>query len=240
MAASSSTIVAPTFTPALQPPPGVISNPDYPDSLKHIPIIILELWLTLITITYGLRAYARAYIRRIWTYEDVLVAIAWVGTVAYCAIYRIGLSHHGGKHAGDITSDEANEAAYWIHVMVIEYGFTICIIKISILCLYRRIFSPIRWNRFDVAILSLIVITTTFYVITCFFKIFECSPREKIWNKSIPGHCFRLNTILSYSGGFNALTDFLILMLPIHAVSKLQMDRRKKIRVVLAFTLGLR
>jgi hypothetical protein len=70
-------------------------------------------------------------------------------------------------------------------------------------------------------------------------KIFECSPRDKIWDKSLPGKCFQIKWVLNISGGFNTVTDWMILLLPIHAVSKLQTDRPKKILVILAFTFGM-
>lgn len=114
-------------------------------------------------------------------------------------------------------------------------GFT----KITVLMLYRRIFVAHRWCWFDISILSLITILACFYGITTFFKIFECSPRAKIFNMALPGHCYNVGTILKTSGAFNTITDFLILLLPVHAVHKLQMTRQKKILVVLVFTFGL-
>ncbi len=70
-------------------------------------------------------------------------------------------------------------------------------------------------------------------------KFSSVNPREKIWNKSVPGKCIQMAWILNISGGFNTATDYLILLLPIHAVRKLQLNRTKKVIVVLAFTFGL-
>ncbi|KAL1612589.1 hypothetical protein SLS60_000818 [Paraconiothyrium brasiliense] len=70
-------------------------------------------------------------------------------------------------------------------------------------------------------------------------KISECWPRNKIWDTSLPGKCDQMKWILNISGGFNTLTDWIILLLPIHAVSKLQMDTLKKVLVFLAFTFGM-
>ncbi|KAF2797576.1 putative integral membrane protein [Melanomma pulvis-pyrius CBS 109.77] len=239
MATLASAAPSPTFTPALRPAPGVTSNPAHPASLVHLADIAVGICLPLITTFFGMRLYVRAFLKRVWIVEDYLVTIAWAGTVAYCGILRATMSNHGGQHGWDITPDQAHQAAYWFNVAAIEYGVMIGITKIAVLCLYRRVFSPIRWSLFDIAIVSLIVLMVGFYGITSFFKIFECSPREKIWNKSIPGTCVQLSWILNISGGFNTVTDFLILFLPVHAVRKLQMTRLKKVLVVLAFTFGL-
>lgn len=105
--------------------------------------------------------------------------------------------------------------------------------------LYRRVFSTHRGSVFDIAVISLIVILSLFYGITTFFKIFECNPRAKMFNSSIPGHCFDIGKILKSSGAFNTASDFVILLLPLHAVQKLQMKKKKKLLVILVFTFGL-
>lgn len=45
--------------------------------------------------------------------------------------------------------------------------------------------------------------------------------------------------LVNASGLFNTITDYLILLLPVHAVRKLQMNGTRKILVVLVFTFGL-
>jgi hypothetical protein len=127
----------------------------------------------------------------------------------------------------------------WFNVASIEYGVMICITKLAILWLYRRFFSPIQWSLFDILIVSLITILIGFYGITSFVKIFECSPRAKIFDKSIPGTCTDVSRLLNTSGMFNTITDYLILLLPVHAVWKLQLTPIKKLYIVLTFTFGL-
>ncbi|KAF2962755.1 hypothetical protein GQX73_g10818 [Xylaria multiplex] len=229
----------PTFTPALKPPPGVASNPDHPASLVRLANIAIGVALPLVTIFFVLRTYVRIFIKRAWILEDVLVTFAWAGTVAYCGIMRTTMAHHGGEHAWDITTAQFHEASYWFNVASIEYGVIIGVTKLSILCLYRRVFSPHRWSWFDISIITLIVFLVGFYTSTTFVKIFECSPREKIWNNTLPGKCVEVKWILNISGGFNTVTDYLILLLPVHAVRGLQMPKAKRVLVVLAFTFGL-
>ena len=120
----------------------------------------------------------------------------------------------------------------------ILYSIVICIAKVAVLFLYRRVFSPRKWSLFDLSIVVLIVIMVIFYTITCFVKIFECTPRAKIYNPSIQGACLSSNAIIGASGIFNTITDVLILLLPIRAVWNLKTTLGKKIVVVLAFTFG--
>ncbi|KAI0905024.1 hypothetical protein F4824DRAFT_515725 [Ustulina deusta] len=227
------------FTPALKPPPGVVSNPDHPASLAFLANITIGIALPLVTIFFLLRTYVRIFIKRTWILEDVLVTVAWAGTVAYCGIMRTTMSRHGGEHAWDLTAAQFHEASYWFNVASIEYGVIIGITKLAILCLYRRVFSPHRWGWFDITIVTLIVLLIGFYGSTTIVKIFQCSPREKIWNKQLAGKCVEVKWILNISGGFNTVTDYLILLLPVHAVRRLQMPKTKRLLVVLAFTFGL-
>lgn len=115
----------------------------------------------------------------------------------------------------------------------------VCITKLAVLWLYRRIFSTSRYSMFDISIVSLIVILILFYGSTSFVKIFECTPRAKISDRTIPGHCVNVSMLLNTSGLFNTITDFIILLLPVKAVWTMSMKKRKKVLVVLVFTFGL-
>jgi hypothetical protein len=194
--------------------------------------------IPLVTIFFALRCYVRLFIKRTWIFEDYIVSVGWAGAVSYCGIMRATMANHGGEHGWDITKAEAQQAAYWFNVAAIHYGVMIAIAKLAVLWLYRRVFSPARKSMFDLAIIALIVVTICFYGSTSFVKIFECWPREKIWNKAVPGKCIQMKWILNVSGGFNTVTDFIIMLLPVHAVWKLQIDKVRKGLVILAFTFG--
>ncbi|KAI0546919.1 hypothetical protein F4679DRAFT_379466 [Xylaria curta] len=236
---TSGLVPPPTFTPAIPPPPGVIPNPEHPASLAVEADIVVGIIVPFVTVFFLLRTYVRVFIKRAWILEDALVTTAWAGTVTYCALLRTCMARHGGQHGWDITANQLHEGLYWFNVAAIVYGIFIGITKISILCLYRRVFSPQRSSRFDIAIVTLIIILACFYTAITLSKIFECNPREKIWNPSVPGTCLEIKDVLNASGGFNAVTDYLILLLPVHAVRKLQMPKLKRILIVLAFTFGL-
>ena len=127
----------------------------------------------------------------------------------------------------------------WFLVTSILYGVVICVAKVTILLLYRRVFSPRRWSIFDLSIVVLIVTMVVFYIILCFTKIFVCTPRSKFYDPEIPGACFSFSAILNASGIFNTITDLQIFLLPVRAVWNLKLRVKKKILVILAFTFGL-
>ena len=134
---------------------------------------------------------------------------------------------------------EVSLIAKWFNIGSIEYAVAICMTKLAVLWLYRRVFSPQRNNAFDSTILSLIIIFISYYGSTILVKIFECSPRSKIADKTIPGTCINLSMLINADGVFNTITDVIILLLPIKAVWKLNIKKQKKVIVILVFTFGL-
>lgn len=127
----------------------------------------------------------------------------------------------------------------WFNVARILYGFTICLAKLAILCLYRRMFSVLPRSHFDITVIALMIIIVLFYIPMNITKILECIPRAKIWDPSIPGHCINAYTLLNVSGIFNTVSDFVIVVLPLERVWTLKMTLRKKVYVVFAFTFGM-
>ncbi|KAI1371992.1 hypothetical protein F4677DRAFT_433680 [Hypoxylon crocopeplum] len=226
-------------TPALPPPPGETSNFENPPSLAQANNIAMGVAIPLTTIFFFLRVYVRIWIKRAWTLEDWLALTAYIGTISFCGVGAATMAHNGGKHEWDITAAQAQEASYWFNVASIHYGITVCIAKLAVLFLYRRVFSPIHRSLFDICIVFLIVLLCLFYTATTIVKIWECVPRSKIFDNKIPGSCINTPWLLNVSGLFNTVTDFIILFLPVKAVWNMRLQFRQKATVVLVFTFGL-
>ena len=131
-----------------------------------------------------------------------------------------------------------NDIFQWFNIASIVYAPAILSTKIAILLLYRRVFSPHRRGTFDRSIRLFILILCLFYLATTLVKIWECSPRQRIWNKSVEGTCINIPALLDASGICNTLTDLIILFMPIQAVWHLKTTTRRKIGVVLVFSVG--
>lgn len=124
------------------------------------------------------------------------------------------------------------------NIASIIYGPAMGCTKVSILLLYRRIFSPQKKSRFDQGIRLFIVILSLFYVSNTILKIFQCTPRSRIWDKRVPGTCLNLGNVLTASGAFNTLTDMLLLAIPVKVSWNLNTSAKRKVGVVLLFTFG--
>ncbi|KAH9907936.1 hypothetical protein F4778DRAFT_719706 [Xylariomycetidae sp. FL2044] len=232
-------MATPLPEPAMPPPPGETSNFDHPASLVQSSNVAMGIAAPIVTIFFVLRVYTRIWIKRAWIFEDWLVLTSWTGTIAYVGVVAAAMKHHVGRHGWDITHEQARESSYWVHVASILYGVDVCIAKLAVLWLYRRILSPVRWSPFDITVSTLIVILTSFYAAITMAKIWACIPRAKVFDPSIPGTCIDIPALFTVSGLFNTITDVVILLLPIKVVWNMNMNLKKKVTVVLVFTFGL-
>ena len=133
----------------------------------------------------------------------------------------------------------ADSSIEWFNATSIEYAYTILCTKLTVLLLYRRVFLPHRWGTFDIILRGFMLVVSLYYIITAFLKVWECTPRPRIWNKTIDGTCISVSGILNTDGVFNTLSDFLIIVVPIKAVWTLQVKGNKKMWIFLLFTVGL-
>ena len=96
-----------------------------------------------------------------------------------------------------------------------------------------------RWSLFDIILRLSMAICCLYYLTTTFVKTRECTPRAKIWNDSIEGTCIRVASLINIDGAFNTISDFFILLLPIQPLRKLEMKKRNRFQITLAFAIGL-
>lgn len=133
---------------------------------------------------------------------------------------------------------DANTATQLANVSQIIYGPIIFVTKLSIFLLYLRIFAPSTRSKTHIFIQVLIWVNLLFYTANTIVKIFECTPRSKIWDRGTPGICVNINSLIMTAAVFNVLSDFIILLLPIACVWRLQMKLTKKLATSAVFAAG--
>ncbi|PQE22322.1 integral membrane protein [Rutstroemia sp. NJR-2017a WRK4] len=231
--------------PAIAPPAGHTAFDTNDDTLWRWNVLCVSVCLTITTALFLLRIFVRAFMKREWYWEDfgseqMLMCIhVQAGFVIYCALMTTVMSRHGGVHQWDLTKDEVHGVLFWFNITSIEYGIEIMFTKLTILCIYRRVFVPHRWSKFDIILRVFEAILITFYFAISCVKIWECNPRARIWNKALPGTCIDVSKLLNTSGLFNFITDVLILLVPVKSVWNLKMAKKRKLQVVLIFTFGM-
>ncbi|KAI9926674.1 hypothetical protein ASPWEDRAFT_722856 [Aspergillus wentii DTO 134E9] len=144
-----------------------------------------------------------------------------------------------GKHASDLSNNDLMIKTLKLYfVAQILYKINIGLTKISILLLYIRLFIR-RW--FVITCWTWVGIVVAFTVGTVFSSIFQCTPVQYAFNKSIPGAgtCLNLTAFWYANAAFNILSDFVIIALPVPIISKLQLPLKSKIALCGLFAVGI-
>ncbi|KAB8199980.1 hypothetical protein BDV34DRAFT_230705 [Aspergillus parasiticus] len=147
--------------------------------------------------------------------------------------------HGSGLHRWEVSPSDLHEFLKLANACQIIYGPIIFITKLSILLLFLRVFAPSFRGTTYFLIQLLIWLNFLFYLADTILKIFECTPRSKIWDEHVPGHCININGPILAASIFNVVSDFLILLLPIVCVWRLQMTFKKKICTSAVFVAGI-
>ncbi|KAH8648724.1 hypothetical protein BGZ60DRAFT_570018 [Tricladium varicosporioides] len=135
-------------------------------------------------------------------------------------VYQLAISPGIEVHQWNIQLKNHSPILYHVHIGSILYGLVIMLLKVSILLDWLRIFVP---------------------GVGTIVEIFQCNPREKIWNPLFEGgNCpIHMPAHMLASGIINLISDIIILALPQKVIWKLHISRRNKIGVSLLFTIGI-
>ena len=110
-------------------------------------------------------------------------------------------------------------------------------IKISILLMYRRIFSVDPSFRLQSLLIGIVV--SIFWLATTIATLTNCIPLKYSWiGLSDPAHCFNYNIFWMVTGALEVVIDTMILALPVRIVLGLQLSRKRRVALLLIFLLG--
>lgn len=124
----------------------------------------------------------------------------------------------------------------WFYFAQVFYKIVLGLNKISMLCLYLRIFIAkyFRWLCY-----ASLVVVIGWAVGSTVATIFQCVPIAGFWDKSIEdARCIHSDAFWYSYGITNIITDAIIFALPMREVSMLHLPRREKIGIMLVFLMG--
>ncbi|KAI0140576.1 hypothetical protein BJ166DRAFT_604139 [Pestalotiopsis sp. NC0098] len=169
---------------------------------------------------------------------DDYTILASLGFSVATAILMFLACHFGyGQHGSNLQPDDKAQALKYFVLTQVTYKASINLTKSSILLLYTRIFSNIRWFRW--VCICLMITIAMYCAASLVVTIFQCTPVERAWDKDIQGTCIDNGKFWYANGGFSIATDLLILLLPMPLVYALQIPRVQKAALMLVFTLGI-
>ncbi|KAK8183415.1 uncharacterized protein BKA78DRAFT_356630 [Phyllosticta capitalensis] len=116
------------------------------------------------------------------------------------------------------------------------YPLALCLVKQSILVLYHRIFVHQRIRTWIKVVAYFVLIDT---IITEIVNIFECSHPSRAWDvDDFPRGCINLEAAYFARSATAILTDFIILLMPLPMLARLQIPKRRRAAVIGMFLIG--
>ncbi|KAF2877772.1 hypothetical protein BDV95DRAFT_588804 [Massariosphaeria phaeospora] len=227
--------------PALEAPPGVMYDFENPGGNHALGYGIVILGGVLATISVLLRLHSRLLIKRV-NIEDALL-IAALGLYAgheYC-VYSLALFPGMQVHQWNVQLKNMIPILYNIHIGSVFYGLIIMLLKAAILLDWIRIFVPHgQRNAMFWISHAMIWSNVLFYGVGTLVELFQCTPREKIWNPLVEGSCpINMKSHNIASGVINLVSDLIIIGLPQQMIWKMQISRPTKIGISLLFAIGV-
>ncbi|KAK4109438.1 hypothetical protein N656DRAFT_847794 [Canariomyces notabilis] len=108
--------------------------------------------------------------------------------------------------------------------------------KISVLLMYKRIFSTPKIKTMTWILIGLNVAWTLTFI---FALMFSCMPIASSWDYTLDFTCVDLKALFTTALATDVATDFLVLLLPLYKVWQLQMPLARKIMIMGIFLLGI-
>jgi hypothetical protein len=122
----------------------------------------------------------------------------------------------------------------WDYIFAPAYFPTVCMINVSILLLYRRIFET-EW--FKKVSLGFIIVNILWMIPGTVTEAMTCTPPSSYWESETPS-CIHYGIFWTFIMTFEVFVEFCLMTLPVVEVRKLHLSTDRKISVSAIFLLG--
>jgi hypothetical protein len=131
---------------------------------------------------------------------------------------------------------DSNQIYFWDELI---YVAAVPLTKISIIFLYLRIFRGKGFRYFAYALMAANV---AFLIAFEVVSIFQCWPIQgawRAWDGTFEAKCRNVNLQGWMAATFSIILDVLTLILPLPELYKLDMSTKKKVQIMMMFSVGL-
>ncbi|KAL1848500.1 hypothetical protein Daus18300_013601 [Diaporthe australafricana] len=198
-------------------------------------VSILSLATVISTAVVVLRIFTRARILRTFGADDAVMGIAQLLTIG--AAVAIGLETQWGLGRHSWTMLPQNYTPYMkaFYSSVVVYNVATCVVKISILLQYRRIFTGKVMQKLTMATL---IFEGAWAITLSILLPLVCHPVANFWDPTVEGSCLNQLAIWYVMASINLVSDFVIFSMPLPVIKNLQLPKKQKIMLMGVFCLG--
>ncbi|KAJ1325678.1 hypothetical protein MN608_08872 [Microdochium nivale] len=224
---------------AIPPPEGYVVNFDHPQRN----LAVDAYWHFGIGNAFAFLAIAQRIYVRLWIQKRVFLEDAFLGAAYIISVISQSLAIRDvargvfGTHSWEMPIGKFFLLAIALYLLPILFTALHCCAKMSLLLVYNRL-TPELWFRYPVWITMVVVVVYT--LILLFMFIFPCQPVAAAWDLTITGAvCLDRHAIYMASSIMGAVTDLMVLAVPMPLLWNLQRPRRQKIGLAAIFGMGI-
>ncbi|KAI1176533.1 hypothetical protein F4777DRAFT_262127 [Nemania sp. FL0916] len=171
--------------------------------------------------------------------DDIFALFALLFHLLFTTLFLYLLAQLNGQTYTEIASVSPAKLSHILMVGWIasaQYCGNQLFAKLSLLVLYRRIFSVNR--TFNIWVYVLGALQIAWFISTYIVKYLLCVPVKSIWDLSVPGKCINIGAFLAATESVNSLIDFALIGLACWIVHFLQIQNATKWKLGLLFAIG--
>ncbi|KAJ5178690.1 hypothetical protein N7492_001900 [Penicillium capsulatum] len=195
--------------------------------------------LCLAAVAVLLRFMSRLFLRNPFKADDWLVVGSLIALSATAALSIAGGKVGNGKHIWVATAENVELIYKYLFAYILIYAGGVTCTRISILCFYHRVFSPMEpWFRW-VTVLGWFV-TATYPIYMWAGVCADCRPITHFWTRftGSEGTCLNETKFLVATAAINMGCDFIVCLIPIPRILQLQMNKKLKIAICCVMAVG--
>ncbi|KAF4881558.1 hypothetical protein CGCFRS4_v015437 [Colletotrichum fructicola] len=202
---------------------------------------IQSVFLVAAWVATGLRAYVKLAITRDHTVDDGVMYLSTLLYSAYAAAALVGIIKGGiGRHTSDLDSDSIVVALQIWYTCEILFAFISALVRTSICLFMLRVFTH---GMPRIILRGAIVTVWISSIVYLFIIVFQCNPPRYYWAQfeGASGSCRPASLVPNATivhSVVAAFSDWIIGILPLSKLWKLQMPRAKKMPLVFFFGVG--
>ncbi|TGO07556.1 hypothetical protein BTUL_0265g00050 [Botrytis tulipae] len=216
--------------------------PNYVNPERHGPslFIVHGILYPIVLAMLGIRIYTRMYISKCFGLDDWLALFSMIPITGF-VVMSIFLETYVGwdVHAWDVPYDSLTLGFKCIYTTQILFALAVTPIRISMLWLIARLFengAP-KFRRVAQGLMIYVLLHGSIFAITL---IFQCRPISDYWVLSFKPqpNCINQDVHLLFTSICNGITDYVVVILPMHTLWKLQLPFKQRISLCMLFAIG--
>jgi hypothetical protein len=153
-----------------------------------------------------------------------------------CGQAIAGVVHGGiGVHQDQVPPPNLKIMSAILYAFQLQWAAAEVLVKTSMCLFYMEIFQMRNFRKWSYIVIANCVVFALFVILV---TTFICWPVKMNVDPTVPGHCGNRNAMWIVIGALNVVTDIMVLVLPMPHLWGLQIPLKKKIALIIIFSIG--